>query len=396
MISDRDAAIDYMRQLQSRGLVFEIDRPPTKAKLSAWVEANTRILDQYARLPAGDREPIEGEAAQQLLQAIKDSEVEQEVEHPLAHRIIADLCQACDSYLSDLGSGLDKKVVRPIFGVTPAGALNAFSVRVPFTNEKLVLVSPEFFWFCNYLAKIISTVISIEVTEAGLAINFNPEFIREGITEKREALARLSTLIASYALTGRSLLALKPHFLPPVSSLVRMHILRAMELFTIAHEYGHIQRDHCTDQAASISIGDEQLEELIYFWGQEFEADTFGLLTSSAIGFKEENMFAQLGAGAVMILAASEMVSRARTIFSSGSDELHRYATHPPVVQRRQVLRETTSTLFPPDIRTPALQMQDDFAVIMEILWDQIQPFFIDLYQAGVRPIYDEFQKMEQ
>jgi hypothetical protein len=167
-----------------------------------------------------------------------------------------------------------------------------------------------------------------------------------------------------------------------------------MEWFAVGHEYGHGLANHRVEEASAIDAGSERLEQIAYLQGQEYEADAYGLLIAAGLGQLSGNPFAATGTGAVVILAGLEMVLRARQILRTGNDILPGPRVHPSSAERRFALNAAVTEFFPKEMKTVS-QMRADFEKIMEALWAELREFFFELHGAGVRPLSEDFPKID-
>jgi hypothetical protein len=142
----------------------------------------------------------------------------------------------------------------------------------------------------------------------------------------------------SYALTGTHILVpYKPATLLEISF---EHVARAMELFAVAHEYGHHQHNHGREidpQAAR---------------AEEFEADQFALKVCYEVERYPElgyNPYLTSGAGGLTLLRALRMLRAVETRLNgatAGNADSH------PDVDERAARFETIALLKPAEFAT--------------------------------------------
>ena len=90
-------------------------------------------------------------------------------------------------------------------------------------------------------------------------------------------------------------------------------LIRAVEIFALAHEYGHHAMRHGVTDSS-----DQVVDALV----EEHQADLFARSVSMAIGSREvpPNFYAMSGTGGVIILVALELVKRAKAVLETGQD----------------------------------------------------------------------------
>ena len=102
-----------------------------------------------------------------------------------------------------------------------------------------------------------------------------------------------------------------------------------MEIFTVAHEYSHHLLEHGSIEA---SVESSSLIQ------DEYDADRLAHVISMCVAGKEPqpSLLFQPSVCAAIILAALDVVARAREVLSSGTDKLPNRKDHPPARQRME------------------------------------------------------------
>ena len=151
-----------------------------------------------------------------------------------------------------------------------------------------------------------------------------------------------------------------------------------MELFSVAHEYGHHAMYHEVGQA------DEGLEEKIE---KEYRADHFAHKISQDLGLKDQpiNEFALSGGGAVLVLTMNDLIERTKAVLNTGLGSSPPSFDHPTIVDRVNALAKLDGTL-PPQHREFAEGLRLSLFAISDIIWAKILPGLLEAHFNKVRP----------
>jgi hypothetical protein len=184
-------------------------------------------------------------------------------------------------------------------GVEPRAWASASKINVIMTEESIVTVSAFLFRFCGLIARAFIRTLrldpygwdgdSFDVTKARLVFRKSPEVLRYWLQ-----------IYLSFATTGTHI---NVRYWPstPDEVIPFEDVARAMEIFVVAHEYGH---HHCQHGRA---IDTEPQAE-------EFEADQFALRIGAVLSKHRpmlpthypvfSNPYLESGAGAIIMLMA--------------------------------------------------------------------------------------------
>lgn len=134
-----------------------------------------------------------------------------------------------------------------------------------------------------------------------------------------------------------------------------------MEVFAVAHEYGHHLLKH--------GLADSSVETADLF-GDEHDADGFARLVSIVIDSEEEslNPYARSGVGAILMLGSLDLVTRTKAVLRSGLDQPPPRRRHPPLADRIQRIVDF-DRLMPDEIRPRLADLRRYFMSIKEIIW---------------------------
>lgn len=148
-----------------------------------------------------------------------------------------------------------------------------------------------------------------------------------------------------------------------------------MELFAVAHEYGHHVLLHGAAESSAPKGDGTQMEH---------DADGFGRMVSMAIGSNSEppNPFAISGAGAVLMLGALDLVRRTRHVLEAGDTEFPPREIHPPLHERITHIG-SFDEFAPEGIREQFAAMRCDFLGVVEVIWAAMEPMFLRMHHDG-------------
>ena len=201
------------------------------------------------------------------------------------------LCDDVESAMVRLGKNSHVTVAR---GVEPRLGPFAAKTNVILTDESIVTVGAFLFRYCGLIARAFTRTLLL-----------NPSFWESGDWTEQKAMALIARQPAlmwywlriqmSFAVTGTHILtSYEPS--KPEEVLLMEQVARGMEIFAIAHEYGHHDLDH------GRSLSDDPIAE-------EFAADQFALRIGTELErfpFLIENPYLAGGAGGAILLLALE------------------------------------------------------------------------------------------
>lgn len=227
------------------------------------------------------------------------------------------LCEDVESAMERLGLSSQRRVAR---GVEPRLGPSAARINVVMTEESIVTVGAHLFRFCGLIARATTRTLQID-----------PYFWESNSWNLRDARNRLALapsiasywmhIYLSYALTGTHVLApFKPA--NKFELILFEQMARAMELFAVAHEYGHHHHAHGQDVHADARK-------------EEFEADQFALKVCYEVEREPlffDNPYISSGAGGALLLLSLEQLRAIQSLLGlpvAGNDQ-----THPTASQR--------------------------------------------------------------
>lgn len=309
---DLDARRDYARSIQERwadAVAAELAKAQGRGGVLAGrhLAALRRRLGQLG-IPQSDIEAAL--AVQEQLHALDEPRVRRQVE-----LYVLELCAAARA----LGiSGLEEVTVSSL----PSGEIGAICVADIFDGSSHLLADAELLVFCQGLGKLVATGVAdlMRPHAVGLLLPQPPP--------NAELHRRLADLYAAIIFTGRAR-ASKPWMPEPFAMSGAVALAYGMQLFTVAHELGHVAAGHLKgEEAAAGGLSGPEVR------AQELEADAVGLrlIRQAATGsvFHDLRVFAPY-----VFLKGVELLETGQAVFgtpvASGS--------HPAVSERLRALR---------------------------------------------------------
>ncbi|HET6720123.1 MAG TPA: hypothetical protein VFH22_10775, partial [Rhodocyclaceae bacterium] len=229
----------------------------------------------------------------------------------------------------------------PHYSNIPTRQVNACAVNLACSTRPFLLFDSQLFLFCHLFAKAFARCLP--VTESGdrLELSTDLDEVRKRINSVPDVLERLIDVLTAYVTTDAPSNA-KPY--PLEGDYVHMaQIIRdGMELFVVAHEFGHVYAGHIGDLLAGTRLNMTELAKGNESHQQEHEADLLGLiLTMHAMadqGYDAGTSYI----GIELFFVALEMVERCNHFVRDGADfhfESKSSESHPSNQSRRKLLQ---------------------------------------------------------
>jgi hypothetical protein len=375
-INERQAAEDYRRQRQEAEARRQGDGTARRDATLQWIRNNrSKVLEIARRSGAADQDldAVADEYVNRLLELPPGSDFDD----PGATRILRDIIErieaACSRVEMPMGGGV-------VFGNYAGTGLVARQLRVFQTEVSIIEATLPFIIFCDLVSKaIVHALPEPEINESGVQFSFDSEQIRERLRSEKWILAEWVRILVRYAAFGTppNDLGVAPKG-PRLN--MRGHLLDAMEVFAIAHEYGH----HALDHGLTTSANEETA-----FFEQEHAADSFARGISLVIGKDENAFFLLSGAGGALILGAIELISRTRAILATGQDGLPHSTTHPPVAERIRFMDDADLEHLPKEDAEEFVGVRRSMVDVLNAIWAEAKPVMETFHSEGLRPVDD-------
>lgn len=242
--------------------------------------------------------------------------------NPYAEIWLDRLCNDVESAMSRLQCDSYLRVAR---GIEPTVGPSASKINVIMTDESVITVGAHTFRFCGLIAKAFVRTLHLNAF-FWEARTYLPSKARLLLQTSPLVMGYWFSIFMSYAITGTNV---RVPFAPAKRHELALseQVARSMELFAVAHEYGHHHFAHgkCIDNASK---------------DDEYEADNFALeicyeIERSSLAY--QNPYLASGAGGILLLFALDILRRFENVIDANSATTHR--THPCSAERISKLR---------------------------------------------------------
>ena len=244
----------------------------------------------------------------------------------------AKLCDDIEAAMDRLKLNSQFKVAR---GIEPRVGPYAATTNVIMTDEGIVTVSAHLFRFCGLVARAFTRTLLL-----------NPWVWERDDYEEVDGIALLRgapdllrywmSIYFSFAASGTHIGV--PYRPSTKEEIILMEqVARAMEIFSIAHEFSH----HHLDHGRSVETDPRQ---------EELEADQFALKICYEVDKRPtmiENPYLMAGAGGVVILMALDTLSEIEAVLGKHAQEMD---THPTVGERLE-RSDSVRVVFPNEFK---------------------------------------------
>jgi hypothetical protein len=300
--------------------------------------------------------------------------------------------------------------VEPLIGSVPSGMVNASTYYLPQTGEYLIVFAAGLFLFLNLMAKVAAdvAVAAAQATTPGRALD-HAQLPR--ILADKRFHDRFFDALYNHVVLGRASAA-QQYLLPEPANSLATSLRHTMELFIVAHEYGHIIQGHLTKVPQQPKPETTRSGEFVYQpeWLEELAADDCAteivLHDVVAKGGNPHNAVASIH----LVLFCLELVDRAvnalmapanRTaqimdslistlghsavpaIFSEGERPGD---SHPAAASRRFKQRARFGEFLDSRLADEGNEMGTDLVVMLDYLWHAARPRWIEMRESGVKP----------
>ncbi|MGJ4939304.1 hypothetical protein ACQR1W_01920 [Bradyrhizobium sp. HKCCYLS1011] len=375
----KNAAEDYRRQRQSADAYRNGFRYTTET-FDKWLARNEQLLRDIIKANGTSDADVE-----QVLEGYKSyiaaappgSQFDDKNARAILGQILQDIERLCREQKIPIRNGV-------VYGVAPELGLLAGQREVIETDVSIIDVSMPFLAFCNCVSKLIARTLpherepSIDERKSLTKVSNDPAAVVARLRASPELIGEWILIVLHFACGWLPPSLIKP---PPdqAGQVTRIFLLKSMEWFALAHEYGHHVMKH--GQATSSS------EETYNVLRDEHEADIFARAASIALGDRAEppNLYAMFGVGGVIVLGMMDMVRRARWVLETGADNVSADKSHPPLADRINVFG-LLDQMLPEELRPMATDMRNCFLKIIEGIWESVLPAIQQGHRDGVRP----------
>ena len=374
---------DYLRILQER----EYARLGMKAqdyrgfpRLDADRLARAFVKRQRPRSPL--EESLPHDATHRYLSGINLTltDLPTRFENPFAYAIMAHATNEIESSAERIFGW--KYNVKPTMGSLPLGRVNASAIRIPFTEQYIIVFQENLFTFVSLCAKVVAAAIPSDGSVEPATFSYALHEIDERISSNQMISTRFTELLTSYLLEGRPHASGQYALVEPNRTYSEI-LIQATELFALGHEHAHAIKGHLTQTMREASSESAVVDEIPFSWEQEFEADQVGVMLGIA-SMKHMGYDTAFGySGADFFCSAMDIVEQAAGIFRPNTLCPFRNPSHPPWAQRRAHIRQLLPNAKGSDRAMIPLIVARSIEHILTRLWTTARQTLIASQHAG-------------
>jgi hypothetical protein len=313
-------------------------------------------------------------------------------ESPFSHLLLTDL-------IDDIRKIQKKQLLKePKFGTLPINSVNAEMLRIPGSQDPLIIIHSGLFNFVYEMTKLVLLTVDVKenLADHSIAVDFTEEAFRRSLRRYPDLPHRLMKIVGEFLGFG----TYTPGLGPTEYDYLLAEMVGGMELFVIAHEIGHIMGDH--KPVAEELDQNINAQRLLHSWNQEIEADTFGWHLATLVAMQHASagpdnfdtaMAAYRMVAPVLFLRYAYIIDEVQSIAGTGSrlppideNEIAQLlqaesqgnmspdimklkglnTSHPPALFRRKTLALVTQQSAPSKLANPNLRQYIDLGLALD------------------------------
>jgi hypothetical protein len=295
-------------------------------------------------------------------------------QYELVNSIIEEVKLACISVGVDTASF-------PLYATIPTGVVNAAAVQLPCSSKSFLVFDSQIFTYCNMFSKAFAQCLPINISESDV-LTFETNFeksishIKSGTT----IIEKFIDLLEALSKSGRASNA-NPYLPEPEYSSLSAKIRRGMEIFIVAHEFGHVYSGHVSQIMPRFFVVDNTLSTSPNHL-QEFEADSIGLQLSLLTQKSSDTSIQIIFISVYLFFFSLDLLDRWNYLISNGSDNGYLQTdseTHPRHSARQQNLISTfTEIVQSKQAQKEIKVLTFNLSAIIEALWVEIKTRYLN------------------
>lgn len=350
---------------------------------------NSLVESFYKMMEVQDNDHSQQEVNETLVEYLKyfeylrNTKAHSRFQDVIAHQFISEIADIILEAARDLQISLKSA---PIFGTLYTNRVNALAVRVPKSNNHLILIESNLIHFLNRFTQlIVRTFVRKGENDKVFHLSCDIDDVRENLKNNRTIQLDFDDLLRSFVI-DKKVDSVVNTVLDRPRYILSTHILKSIDYFIIGHELGHVIRGHINQKTESTKTNTTTDELRNRNWNMEYEADILGLqLSVQALkkeGFKED--FYLIGGEFHFIL--SDIISKAKSIIKTGHEEnSNMNDSHPFYIDRRKNIRRVMKDELNDDEFESAIYLPNTMEMILNELWSKSKHLFLEHYKLNTK-----------
>jgi hypothetical protein len=226
-------------------------------------------------------------------------------------------------------------------GSLPSGHLDAFTFKVPQSNEYVIAYHSGLFAYLYLLSRIVVSCIPWRPDPGtkGVLYDVNPDTVRKAALEDAAAAGHFENLVAGCLFDGNPWLV-QPFKLKPELATLAVWLAKSAQGFVLGHEFGHIQNGDFDRLDNAQHTGESPAGIFDSGYHREFAADFTGLQNMFAVMSDTPASFMFSYWGTDLFFSGIDSLRRSLAVIMKGDPSLVPLRLHTTLYWRQRALRE--------------------------------------------------------
>jgi hypothetical protein len=282
----------------------------------------------------------------------------------LLNELVDDVKQAA----VHLGLNID---LFPLHATVPIGEVNAMAVNLPGASKPFLLFDGQLMTFCHLISKIYATSFVGKKNGDTGSYSTDISTIKKRLSTHPVIVERLAGVLTAYIRTGRPGTS-KPFAVDQESIGLSNCLRKSMELFIVAHEFGHVYAGHLSNLPMHAIPQDSSIP---WEHRKEYQADYIGLLLTLIVLGKEGYDTAVSIMGIKLFFSILDLTDRYSKFIELGAKKSVSTTTHShPSNEQRSIAIDMglTALQIPSEQITNSKKLSEVFDGITSLFWQAL------------------------
>ena len=264
----------------------------------------------------------------------------------------------------------------PHYSSIPTRRVNACAVNLPCSSRPFLLFDSQLLLFCHLFAKAFARCLPAISSGDSVSLTTNIKEVHARLDSTPDVLDRLIDVLRAYAMTDSPSNA-KQYLSESEYAHIVTIIRDGMELFVVAHEFGHVYAGHLNDLLEGTRLNVFNMVQENESHQQEHYADLIGLLLTLHV-MKDSGYDAALSCiGIDLFFVSLDMAARYAHLAAGGNDQDFKSpssVSHPSNQARRSFLKEVLEYIIsPPEQLKLVHAISSEYDAIATHLWTRVK-----------------------